>query len=479
MVDEKSLTKNTSYLTLAFIFQKILSFGYFSYAARLVGAEEIGAYVFALSFTTVFSIFIDLGISQILIREIAKAKEKLSEYLSTTLVIRIALAILVYGIMVLFAHLLGYSESSKQLIYLAGIIMVLDSFILVFYAGLRAFQNLFYESFGIIIWQTIIVGSGLFFLSSGKGILGMMIALILGIGFNFVYSIFVFKKKLKASLKLKFDKKIAKKIIKIAWPFFVAGIFIKLYASADILILSRVVGQIYVGWYSIPMKIVTALQFIPAAFAAAMFPAMSHLFAKDKSKLPQVFEKAMFFLMLLSVPIALGIFSLADQIILKIYTAEFAPSILSLQIVIFGMMFIFLEYPLGSLLNACNKQTANTINRGIMTISNIVLNLFLIPYFHFIAASGVYVFTIFLFMFLNWWQVNKILDYNRRYLFLSGIKIFLAGLIMMASLLYFKQFVSFLILVPVGAVIYFGVLWMIRGIGKNELSELIAGLKGK
>ena len=54
----KSVTKNTSYLTIAYIAQKVLSFFYFVLVARFIGVESLGKYTFALSFTTLFAVFV-------------------------------------------------------------------------------------------------------------------------------------------------------------------------------------------------------------------------------------------------------------------------------------------------------------------------------------------------------------------------------------------------------------------------------------
>ena len=63
-----NIAKNTSYLTLALVFQKIISFTYFTLLARYIGPASLGKYYLALSFTTIFAIFIDLGFANVLIR---------------------------------------------------------------------------------------------------------------------------------------------------------------------------------------------------------------------------------------------------------------------------------------------------------------------------------------------------------------------------------------------------------------------------
>ena len=53
MLKINNIARNTSYLTLALILQKIISFTYFTLLARYVGPVSLGKYYFAISFTTI------------------------------------------------------------------------------------------------------------------------------------------------------------------------------------------------------------------------------------------------------------------------------------------------------------------------------------------------------------------------------------------------------------------------------------------
>ncbi|MFA4831724.1 MAG: oligosaccharide flippase family protein, partial [Patescibacteria group bacterium] len=91
-----SIAKNTAFMTMASIGQKVVAFVYFTLIARQIGAEGTGKYFFALAFTTVFVVFVDLGFTNVLVREAAKAKEKMQQFFSTVIAIKIVFGILTY-----------------------------------------------------------------------------------------------------------------------------------------------------------------------------------------------------------------------------------------------------------------------------------------------------------------------------------------------------------------------------------------------
>src|SRR3990167_1502861 len=116
-----NLAKNTSYFTLALVLQKIISFSYFIIIARALGPEDLGKYYFAISFASIFSILIDIGLTNVLTREIAKEKNKANNYLGSVMAVKLPLSLITGLIIVIFAHLLGYSELVKTLIYFSTV----------------------------------------------------------------------------------------------------------------------------------------------------------------------------------------------------------------------------------------------------------------------------------------------------------------------------------------------------------------------
>ncbi|MCX6800130.1 MAG: oligosaccharide flippase family protein, partial [Candidatus Falkowbacteria bacterium] len=102
------IAKNTSYFTLALILQKVLSFTYFAIIARALGPEDLGKYYFAISFTSIFAIFIDFGLSNTQTREIAKNNSKAQEITSLVLAIKIPLLIVIYSFVAILVNLMHY-----------------------------------------------------------------------------------------------------------------------------------------------------------------------------------------------------------------------------------------------------------------------------------------------------------------------------------------------------------------------------------
>lgn len=451
--------------------QKLLALFYFVIIARVVGVEDLGKYTFALAFTTLFAVLADIGLSQALIRESAKNPEKEQSYFSAILCSKIFLGIVTYGLVLVAINLMGYPAQTKAMVYLAGIVMLLDSLTLSFWALFRGRQILKYEAIGIFVNQVLVILSGLFILYFKLPLVYLMIPFLIGSLWNFLFSATLIKKVLKLKLSFRFDRQAFKFLFGIAVPFALIAIFMRVYTYLDSVLLSSLAGDRALGYYSVAYKIPFALQVIPAAFGAAIFPAFSEYYVSKKDRLKEVFDKAMSALLIISVPMGFGLFSVAEKLITRFYGAEYSPAILVLQILSFGLIFLFLGFPLGALLNACDRQKLNAVLVGLTMCLNIVLNIILIPQLQYVGAAIAFLVShVFLFS-LALLFARKIIPYSRVALFVTFLKTIVSASVMAGVIFYLQAWKLFL-LIPVGVAVYFAVLYLLRGFSREQLGLL-------
>jgi O-antigen/teichoic acid export membrane protein len=468
------IARNTSYFTVALIMQKIISFTYFTVLARNLNPEDLGRYYFAISLTTIFAIFIDLGLANVLTRESAKNQENAGNYLGNIILIKLPLMLFSVLSVIFYVNFLHYPVFTKNLVYIALIPMVLDSFTLSFYALIRGFHNLKYESFGSIIFQLIVFIFGLSALKLGLSLNYVLSALALASIFNFSYSLYFLRFKIKARINLKLNKVLIKKIILIALPFAAYAVFQRMYMYLDTVLLSKLAGDHFVGLYQIAFKIIFSLQFLPMAFVASLYPAFSDYWKNNREQLRITLERAINYLVFISLPISFGIIVLADKILL-IFKPEYIEALNALRIIMIAMPFIFINFPIGALLNACDRQKANTRNMGIVLITSIILNLILIPKFNASGAALTVLISNFLMFILGILIIPSISKINLRKILIPGIKAF-ASVLIMSLLIYFLN-LNLILSILMGAIIYFGFMIILRAIKKEDIESLISAFR--
>lgn len=393
-MQSKTVTQNTIYLTISYVAQKVLSFLYFVLLARYLGVENLGKYTFALSFTTMWAVFIDIGLTPALVKEVARSFEDTKKQLLAVISVKLGLSVIVYAMVIVTINLMGYPALTKQLVYLSGLIMALDAITQSLWGVLRGARNLKFEGQGIVINQLLVLIGGFVFLQWKLPLIYIMLPLLAGSLFNLAYSTFMVKTKLVLNGRYAFDWSMVKRMLRLAWPFALLTILSRVYGNADSVLLSYILkssGDYAVGIYAAAMKIPFALQFIPSAFSAAIFPAFSHYFLHDKKQLSYVFEKSFYFLTILVLPIIFGIFVLAEKIVPMVFGADFMLSVLPLRILIISLLFVFWNFLLGALLNGTDHQWKNTLFVGVAMGFSVMLNALLIPHYDYLAAAAIFV----------------------------------------------------------------------------------------
>ena len=88
----KSIFKNTGWLSVSQVITSICAFLWTIIIARYLGVSDYGIVSFAISFTGLLGIVMDLGISTYITREIAKHKNLVRKYFNNIFFFKLILA---------------------------------------------------------------------------------------------------------------------------------------------------------------------------------------------------------------------------------------------------------------------------------------------------------------------------------------------------------------------------------------------------
>jgi O-antigen/teichoic acid export membrane protein len=471
MLTTRKITANSSFFLTALVLQKVLSFVYFTILARSLGAESTGQYFFAISFATMFAVLMDFGLSPVLTREVAKDESDSSLWFKQIFSLKLISTLAAVIFLLALNTFVFAGDAVQKLIYLTTMIVVIDSFTLLFYAFIRGQQNLKFEAGGTIIFQLIVMTVGLTLLQFTNNLFLIIGVLFLASLFNLIYSGFILYFKYKVKPFFVWNRGLIKKILWIAWPFALAAIFAKVYAYVDTFLIKLFLDDASVGFYSVAYKITFAWQFIPLAFVAALYPAFSHLFKHDKDELKKVFSKGFSYLGFIALPLSIGIIVLSPEIINQVYTTEFSSAILPLQVLIASISFLFMNFALSSLLNACDKQLTNTRNLGITMMLNVVLNIIFIQRWGvWGAALASSISTLILFS-LNLQAVHSLVKIN--FQVIKPLLISLLSSVLMAwSVIYFKNIVWWPFTILIGGFVYIVLMFITKTLSYKEIVYL-------
>ena len=433
---------------------------------RYLGQEGYGFYATVVSFLYFFTVFSDLGLYAICVRDISKIKADEKKIASVAFTLRFFGGLFFFILAPLVALLFPYPIEIKIgiLIGALGFWLMSNQQVLigVFQKYLKVDKAALAEVLGRIT-QLGLVG---FFVWQDFGFLFIVSAIIGGSLVNFIL-VFIFSRKY-ISISFDFDFSFWKKILKKSLPLALAVVFTAIYFRIDTIMLSLMKPASHVGIYGLAYKILESLLFFPAMFVGLVVPLMSKYVFSNLKKFIKVTQEALNVLLILIVPMVFGVFLLSEKIINLVGGEEFLPSAGVLKILIFAAAAIFLGALFSNMIISFEKQKNLTYIYGFGVIVNLTANFILIPDYSYYGAAIATVVTELLALILMVVVVYKNISVLPS--FKDFYKYLIAGLAMVLPL-YFLN-LNLFILIILGGLVYFGFLWLLGGISKNQIALL-------
>ena len=262
-----------------------------------------------------------------------------------------------------------------------------------------------------------------------------------------------------------------KEILKKSVPFALMLVFTGLYVNADTVLLSKFKSDQVVGLYNAANRLVLAGKMIPGMIVPALFPIMAEVSKGSQLEFNRFLGKSAVLLFSLALPIAVGTTLLADRIIGFIYGSKFIGSIPCLQILIWGMFFMYISIVLGFGLISKGKQKVNTFITGLGLGISLILNFFLIPKWGNIGTSIAILTTEFFVMIAVMFYARKLLGFDLRGPRASIFKVVVSTLIM-TVVVYLTRELNLFFCVGAGIASYLVALFSLGGLYDYDFYKL-------
>lgn len=380
----RRIFKNTLWITAANIIGKGLAFLLTIYIARYLGDSLYGKFSFALSLVGILAVIADFGLGNFAIREIARSNEQTKKYLDNIIVIKILLGIITFASILMSLILLDKDDLTKQLTYLAGLYIIINTFEQFFYTVFRAWEKIKFEAICHITYNVFLFILGIIFIKLNFSAHSLMTAYVLATCLSFFLSI-TFIRKYFIKFKVEFDFLFWKKILKESWPFALSSIFTIIYFRIDTIILSEMCTDQEVGWYTAAYNLVFALMLIPSVLDIIFYPILSKCF-KDKKEFKYTCKKLFAYALILALTFGSIFFLARGPLINILYNYKYLQAVPIFGILIWSFIFTLINrFPF--IIISANMQILITKQIAFGMILNILLNILLIPRFGTIGAA--------------------------------------------------------------------------------------------
>lgn len=378
--------RNMGWIFFGKITGLIISFIATAYIARNLGPSNYGELSYAISFVGLFGFLAALGIDNVLYRDLIKFPERKKEYLGTAIILRVIAALITIMLTISIALLISPKDVSLFLIFIISLTFIFNSFQLLNYEFQAEAKSKYPSiiSLFIVLILNILKIIVVFF---NQGVIYLAAVILLEpilwmIGFIYL------RLKIYGTFKgFVFKKEIAKQMLKDSLPLIFASAFFAIYARIDQVMIKNMINSEAVGLYDSAVRLSEIWYFIPNIIVASMFPAIIN--AKKVSE--ELYYKRIkkLFIIVLSISILTALFTVlfSKYIILIVFGAGFVSAITVLNIYVWSNIGAVLNFITQQVLIAENLSIKISVMVFWGMLTNIFLNLWLIPVYGMLGAA--------------------------------------------------------------------------------------------
>lgn len=362
-----------------------------------LGREGFGDYMYVLTLVVVFGALADWGTATIGVREAAKAKEKQGQLLANLFLLRLILALLAAGAMIVAAWLLPFQTTNlvpvRQAIILGSGVLIL----LATKASLRVIFQTQLKMENLAVAD--ISASGLtllfswFLVNQRLGLLPLVGALI---GANLVAVLVAwFLAQKIVRFDFRWNRNLIRRLVAESLPMGAILLMFTMDNKIDTIMLGTIKGSGAVGIYAVAYRIYDVLILGAAYLMNVLLPVFSQ-YASVKKKLRRIYQQAFDLLFLMGLVVGLLNWFLAPlmvRLITQNRLLEFGDAIGVLRRLSLALLLAYLNHLTGYTIVALGRQRPYFFVALVSLVFNFLTNLWIIPRFSYFGAATVTVLT--------------------------------------------------------------------------------------
>jgi len=404
------VTKNSLTPLASNLATKLLSFGFSVYYFRALGLTQVGKYVLAVTVWLFLDTIIGFGLQQFVMREVARDKSQANAYISNASSVRLIVTAILglpvaLGVLAMHRYA-GFDADTALVIVILIAGFVPGAFSNVFSHVFDAHELMEYKAFVQVLTQIVSVALGVALILAGWDIVGLAVASLL----TNVFTAMVFWALASRAIvrpRLEFDSRLIGSIFRGAYPIMLNQLLTVFFFKIDVPVLRAFRGNDEVGIYGAAYKFVDAMLLIPATFVPAVFPILSRQAVSQRDALKRGTDLSLKILLLIALPLVAGFEVFADDIVRGFYGQKFAASTLALRILMLFLPFSYVNGLAQYVLIALDKQKTIIRFFAITAVFNVAVNLALVPFFGYAAASAVTVGSEVVLLLPLWWLTDR------------------------------------------------------------------------
>jgi O-antigen/teichoic acid export membrane protein len=354
------------------ILSRVIALVATAYLARVLGATGFGQIAFAAAVVAQFGTALAAGIGEVGAREIARAPARIRQIAAGGALARLLGSIVAISFVLALTLILPLDRGTKQVTALSALLLIplaLDTGWV--YKGAGKTQRI---GWALLIDQGVSLVLIVLFIRDATKVTTVPVLQALG---DMIASVFLAIPLLRGRWRVP-DRAAVAELPRQSGLITVSRSLRTIIISFDIILLGLMVKSADVGLYSAAYRIVFFVMAIVYASHVAFLPEMSRSGA-DTGRMSSILSRAVGLSVTVALPFVVGGWMVAPSLMSLIFGEAYRGGAVALQLLLVSILFIAIHGTTRNVFLARERLGTETAIVGIGVVTNIVLNLILIP----------------------------------------------------------------------------------------------------
>lgn len=379
MPKERSLFKNYIFNLIKTLNGILFPIITFTYSARILGVDGIGRVNFAKSFVSYFTMIAMLGMNYYGTREAAKRRndrEALSRFCMEMLLINGSTTLLAYALLGIAMISVPMLRGYETLLLICSAAIVLQGMGMEWlYQAMEEYRYIAVRS---MLFQIGALIAMFLFVRDESDVIPYAVVTLAASSGSYILNFINARKYIRFDPHVRHEVK--KHLKPLLWLFAMA-VSIELYTVLDTTMLGFIKGDTAVGLYTAAIKVERMVNTVINTVGVVLIPRLSFYIGQSEGgKVRDLVDKAYNYVFMLSIPAAIGLFMLSDEIILLFSGSAFAAAAKTMRI----LTPIVILIPFSVATNQqtfvpMKKENLILLSTSVGAVVNFTLNMLLIP----------------------------------------------------------------------------------------------------
>jgi polysaccharide transporter, PST family len=355
--------------------------------ARYLGVQQFGVLNYATAFVAILNPLANLGLNGVVIQKMVHVPSDKEEVLGTTFWLKLLGGFITSLLAITCVAVLRHDEQSTiWIVAILSVGVIFQSFDVID----LWFQSQVQSKYSVLAKNTAFVIITLFRIALIKMQAPLIAFAWVGlaeIGLGAIGLTIAYRFKGFSAWLWGWSFSQAKSLLNESLPFMFASLSILIYMKIDVIMLGEMVGNRAVGIYSAATRISEVWYFIPTSIVSSLSPSIFAAKNISETLYYKKIKQLLRFMILVSILISLPISFFSEIIVIKLFGEAYSTAGLILSIHIWASFFVFTGCAISPWFIAEKMGHLSLYRTIIGAVSNVILNIFLIPMYSGLGAA--------------------------------------------------------------------------------------------